>query len=109
MLSSRASGQPSFVCIRALPVRKPRGAASSSVRSVRDAARGLEGALCALPGASLQLIPAALQLWKSGPESFCQPVPQPTHIQLLWGKEITPCSGTFSHLFLILDDELGAL
>ncbi|XP_042687744.1 uncharacterized protein LOC122167317 [Centrocercus urophasianus] len=32
-----------------------------------------------------------------------------THIQLLRGKEITPCSGSFSHLFLILDDELGAL
>lgn len=32
-----------------------------------------------------------------------------THVQLLWGKEMTPCSGNFSHLFLIVDDELGAL
>ena len=32
-----------------------------------------------------------------------------THVQLLRRKEITPCSGNFSHLFLIVDDELGAL
>ena len=65
MLPCSASVRPSFVYIRDLPVRKPRGAASCSVRSVRDAARGLGRVLCTLPGASLQVIVATLQLWKS--------------------------------------------
>lgn len=31
-----------------------------------------------------------------------------TQIPLIREKEITACSGNFSHLFLIADDELGA-
>ena len=54
-----------FLCIGGLPVRKPPGAASSSMRSVRDVAHGLERVLCTLPGASLQVILATLQLWES--------------------------------------------
>ena len=35
------------------------------MRSVRDVAHGLERVLCTLPGASLQVILATLQLWES--------------------------------------------
>ena len=54
-----------FLYIRGLPIRKPREAVSSSMRSVRDVAHGLERVLCTLPGASLQVILATLQLWES--------------------------------------------